>query len=190
MYLNDCKAIMRFSDVEDTSLNGRRRRRRPVNASGEKTKHGKIKNKNKNRPAPKAYNKGTGSKPPAPVYTDFHGDSTESLRPSCAYNILNARTYIRTYDSRNTWLCDCNQRCTDSIAQLVYYVTPNVVDTLACDMTTRDKRRVERFTLPCVASREYFQLRSLGNQVPTFLSASRDFTSTDAIVDIARDGKR
>lgn len=76
MYLNDCKAIMRFSDVEDTSLNGARSMPAEKKLSTERPK-----NKNRRR---QRLNKGTGSKPPAPVYSDFHGDSTESLRPPCA----------------------------------------------------------------------------------------------------------
>lgn len=76
MYLNDCKAIMRFSDVEDTFLNGARSMPAEKKLSTERPK-----NKNRRR---QRLNKGTGSKPPAPVYSDFHGDSTESLRPPCA----------------------------------------------------------------------------------------------------------
>lgn len=128
MYLNDCKAITRFSDVEDTTLNGRGRGgERPVNASGEKTKHGKIRIRIRIDGA-KGLQQGNRFKTSC---AGVHRLSWRFYRVTLTVVRVQyiERTYVHTYDSRNTWLCDCNQRCTDSIAQLVYYVTPNVVHT-------------------------------------------------------------
>ena len=166
---------------------------RPVNASGEKTKHGKIRIRIRIDGA-KGFQQGNRFKTSlAPVYTRL---SWRFYRvTSTVVPVQYIETRVRTTPVI-PGLCDCSQRCIGSIAQLVYYVTLNVVDTIADDMTTRDKHRRRTFHASLRSiEREVPRVNpqredEAGNRFPTFVVCRESrFTSTDAIVDSsARDG--